>query len=79
MNNEVHNVKPPSLSLTTLEAGQKEMLDSFFYYCLFVCLKNNSRFSRSRYLTNYSTFLQIPLWFPNNMSGLCSNWWGGNI
>ena len=70
MINEVDKVASPSLSL---QAGQKQMLHIFLCFCFFVCLFIKIIFSVSEYLSNNLTFLQIPLCFPINSSGLCSN------
>ena len=93
MNNEFDSVTSLSVSLMTLQVGQKQMLytPSYFFFFVFFCLWNNSIFltqficleknsisSISRYLANYSTFLQIPLWFPDTF-GFSSKWWPGNI
>ena len=73
MNNDNDNVTSSSLSLSNLQAGQKRMVNSFV--CLFVHKITQFIQLPNIYVTIQPTFLQIPLWFPNNTSGLCANWW----
>ena len=66
MNNEIDNATSP-FEFSDLTSGSEIMSHTLsHFFCFFVCLKKNSICSFSRYLTNYATFLQIPLWFLNN-------------
>ena len=44
MSNEFDNITSPSLSLTTLQAGQKEMLHTFFFFFVSLIDKKLTQF-----------------------------------